>query len=36
MESGEKERLEDVDLDTPEVDSNGKVAETMSSEISAL
>jgi hypothetical protein len=33
MESSEKERLEDVDLDTPEVDRNGKVAESMRSEI---
>jgi hypothetical protein len=31
--SSEKERLEDVDLDTPEVDKSGKVAETMRSKI---
>jgi hypothetical protein len=35
MESTEKERLEDVDLDTPEVDRNGKVVETMRCEIAS-
>jgi hypothetical protein len=35
MESSEKDRLEDVDLDTPEVDRNGKIVETMRSEISS-
>jgi hypothetical protein len=33
MESSEKERLEDVDLDTTEVDRNGKVVESIRSEI---
>jgi hypothetical protein len=35
MESGEKERLEDVDLDAPEVDSNGKLVETIRSKIAS-